>query len=65
MLSLTEIIVFTRNGLHTYIHTHKTFFLRYLSSASSKKDFSTNIFFAMNIKNFCLVPNRYNKDDRK
>ena len=25
ILSLTEVIVFTRNGLHTYIHTHILF----------------------------------------
>ena len=43
ILSLTEVIVFTRNGLHTYIHTD--FFIRYLSSACSKTDFSTKIFF--------------------
>ena len=55
ILSLTEVIVFTRNGLHTYIYTHihthihtyihTDFFIRYLTSACSKTDFSTKIFF--------------------
>ena len=46
ILSLTEAIVFTRNGLHTYAHTYtQTFFIRYLGSACSKTDFSPKIFF--------------------
>ena len=71
--------MFTRNGLYTYIHTYthtyihtctETFLIRYLSSACSKTDFSTKIFFLRWILKifvrlqytYLIKSNRYNKE---
>ena len=72
ILSLTEVIVVTRNGLHTYIHTYmhtyihtytQTFFIRYLSSACSKTNFSTKIFARLQYT-YLIKSNRYNNRDK-
>ena len=44
ILSLTEVIVFTRNGVHTYIHT-QTFFYSIFEFSMFQNGLSTNIFF--------------------